>query len=238
MLDQGFSGGSFSLFGGSANSGRTLHNLSASSESRAPNRRAEICGRRGPPVSEEDSGSAIAFTNNAPDRADGPSMRVGLMASSGQSNAVGQRVGNRIALGPRDNFDPVQVYIGRKPGSTEIARRPGGEAPAPSVQAFAPEAKRTARGNPLALHNAAITPGASAGIGRAKIAPVRPASAASLANRSTPKANAPKAEPAKAQSAALQPTAKVKADAARKAKAATSAKTQPAKKNAKTEPKA
>ena len=238
LLDQGFSGGSFSLFGGSANSGRTLHNLSASSESRAPNRRAEICGRRGPPVSEEDSGSAIAFTNNAPDRADGPSMRVGLMASSGQSNAVGQRVGNRIALGPRDNFDPVQVYIGRKPGSTEIARRPGGEAPAPSVQAFAPEAKRTARGNPLALHNAAITPGASAGIGRAKIAPVRPASAASLANRSTPKANAPKAELAKAQSAALQPTAKVKADAARKAKAATSAKTQPAKKNAKTEPKA
>jgi D-alanyl-D-alanine carboxypeptidase len=239
LLDQGFSGGSFSLFGGSANSGRTLHNLSASSESRAPNRRAEICGRRGPPVSEEDSGSAIAFTtNNAPDRVDGPSMRVGLVGSSGQSTAVGQRVGNRIALGPRDNFDPVQVYIGRKPGSSEIARRPGGETPEPTAQAFAPEPKRTARGNPLALHNAAVTPGASAGIGRAKVAPVRPAAAASLANRGAPKATSPNAEPVKTQSAALQPATKVKADTARKAKAATSAKTQPSKKNAKTEPKA
>ncbi|KAF0227562.1 MAG: D-alanyl-D-alanine [Beijerinckiaceae bacterium] len=225
LLDQGFSGGGFSLFGGSANTGRTLHSLTASVETRAPNRRSEICGRRGPPASEEDSGAAIAFSGGG--QVDGPDMRVGLMAAPTQAAGVGQRIGNRVALGPRDNFDPVQVYIGRKPGSTEVARRPGGEAPQPATQAFAPEPKRNANGNPLAL-----SAGAAAGIGKAKAAAARPAAAASLANRGA--LQAATATPAKIGPAKIEP-AKTAAKAAKKtqpkAKAAPKGK-------AKTEPKA
>lgn len=217
LLDQGFSGGGFSLFGGSANTGRTLHSLTASVETRAPNRRSEICGRRGPPASEEDSGAAIAFSGGG--QVDGPNMRVGLMAAPTQAAGVGQRIGNRVALGPRDNFDPVQVYIGRKPGSTEVARRPGGEAAQPAAQAFAPpEPKRNANGNPLAL-----SAGAAAGIGKAKAAPARPAAAASLANRGAVQAAAAtpaKIEPAKTAAQAAKKTPP-KAKAAPKGKAKT-----------------
>ena len=192
LLDQGFSGGGFFSGGGG---GRTLHSLTASVESRAPNRRAEICGRRGPPASEEDSGAAIAFSGGSGGgQVDGPNMRIGLMAAPTQATGVGQRIGNHISLGPRENFEPVAVYIGRKPGSTEVARRPGGEAPQPAAQAFAQEPKRNASGNPLALHGNAMAPGAAAGIGRAKAAPVRPAAAASLASRNATRATQPAAE--------------------------------------------
>ena len=229
LLDQGFSGSGFFSGGGS---GRTLHSLTASVEARAPNRRAEICGRRGPPASEEDSGAAIAFSGGGGGgQVDGPNMRIGLMAAPSQATGVGQRVGNHISLGPRENFEPVAVYIGRKPGSTEVARRPGGEAPLPSVQAFAPEPKRNASGNPLALHGNAMSPGAAAGIGRAKVAPQRPAAAASLASRNAAKAQPPRAGKLKAE------TQKVDAAKAKAKNAA--AKAPPGKKNApKTEPKA
>jgi D-alanyl-D-alanine carboxypeptidase len=199
LLDQGFSGGGFSLFGGTSGTGVTLASLPGSSETHAPNRRAEICGRRGPPVSEEDSGAALAYTNSNPDR---PSMMVGFSASAGQAQSVGQRVGNRIALGPRDSFDPIEVYIGRKPGSTEIARRPGGEAPeAAPRQAFSAERRPSASGNPLALA-VPQRPGAAARIGnKAHTPPDRPATAASLVSRGkarqpVARASAPKAEAA------------------------------------------
>lgn len=214
LLDQGFSGGGFAGFGGSSRNGMTLASMTASIERSAPNRRAEICGRRGPPVSEEDSGAAMAFTSGAGGSSDRPDS-VMAFSSAGQAVSVGQRVGNRVALGPRDNFDPVQVYIGRKPGSTEIARRPGGEKAEPQAQAFAIEPRRNASGNPLALHGD-LRPGAAAGIGKAKQAPQRPAAAASLASRQPLKV-----EPAGKTTAA--PKAKLDPKAA-------SAKTQPAKK--------
>ena len=217
LLDQGFSGGGFGGFGGAS--------MTASIERTAPNRRAEICGRRGPPVSEEDSGAAMAFAPGGGGSSDRPDP-VMAFSSAGQSVSVGQRVGNRVALGPRDNFDPVQVYIGRKPGSTEVARRPGGVAPEPQAQAFAAQPKRNASGNPLALHGD-IRPGAAAGIGMAKQAPQRPAAAASLASRQPLKVEPvkakvdtkgkvdPKAAAAKAQPAKKLP-AKVKAPEANK----------------------
>lgn len=249
LLDQGFSGGSFSLFGGGARTGQSLHALSASFETQAPNRRSEICSRRGPPVSEEeDSGAALAFSNNAPDR---PNMMVGFASPAGQSLSVGQRVGNHIALGPRDAFEPLQVYIGRKPGSTEIARRPGGEAPAATSQAFAQPPRPTANGNPLTLSQGdAVRPGAAGRIGKAKAASRRPASAASLANRqpaaipaktkAPTKTKAATAEPAKTPSAspsklgetakaAKTKTTKTKAAKITTASKAQSAKTAPAK---------
>lgn len=238
LLDQGFSGGSFSLFGGGARTGQSLHALSASFETQAPNRRSEICSRRGPPVSEEeDSGAALAFSNNAPDR---PNMMVGFASPAGQSLSVGQRVGNHIALGPRDAFEPLQVYIGRKPGSTEIARRPGGEAPAAASQAFAQPPRPTANGNPLTLSQGdAVRPGAAGRIGRAKVASRRPASAASLANRQPAaipaKTKATTAEPAKTPLASpskvgeTAKAAKAKATKIKTASKAQSAKTAPAK---------
>lgn len=241
LLDQGFSGGSFSLFGGGARTGQSLHALSASFETQAPNRRPEICSRRGPPVSEEeDSGAALAFTSSTPDR---PNMMVGLTSPSGQSLSVGQRVGNQIVLGARDNFEPIEVYLGRKPGSTEIARRPGGEALKATSQAFAATPKREATGNPLALgQGGALRPGAAGRIGsKAKAAPPRPAAAASLANRPA-KIKATPAEtatplPASAPKAAK--TGKAKADKARAAKKTLPAKKAPARNTArKTEPKA
>lgn len=213
LLDQGFSGGGFAGFGGASRNGMTLTSMTASIERTAPNRRAEICGRRGPPVSEEDSGAAMAFAPGGGGSSDRPDP-VMAFSSAGQSVSVGQRVGNRVALGPRDNFDPVQVYIGRKPGSTEIARRPGGEAPEPQAQAFAAQPKRNASGNPLALHGD-IRPGAAAGIGKARQAPQRPAAAASLASR----------QPLKVEPVKAKADSKLKADPK-----ATTAKTQPAKK--------
>lgn len=178
LLDQGFSGGGFSLFGGRPG-GQSLYALAASSERIAPNRRQEICGRRGPPASEEDSGAALTFTGGNADR---PDMVVGFSARVA-THGVGQRVGNQITLGQRAEFQPVPVYLGRKPGSTEIARRPGNAPAEPTSQAFAGSAKQNASGNPLALTAPIATAGAAARIGQAKAAPPRPASAASLAAR-------------------------------------------------------
>lgn len=188
LLDQGFSGGGFSLFGGSSG-GISLSALPASFERQAPNRRAEICGRRGPPASEEDSGAALAFSGGNADR---PDMVVGFSARAVPMHGVGQRVGNQISLGPRSEFEAIPVYLGRKAGSTELARRAGGETAPPTAQAFAPEPKRTANGNPLALSAPAATPGNAGRIGAGKVgqgsAAARPAAAASLVTRGQAKA--------------------------------------------------
>lgn len=212
LLDQGFSGGSFGLFGGSARTGQTLSSLTASFETRAPNRRAEICGRRGPPASDEDSGGALVAApgHGSSDRPD----PVFALSGTGQSNAVGQRVGNQIALGPRDLAEALPVYIGRKPGSTEIARRPGGAPAEAPQQAFAAEPKQKASGNPLALQ-AGLRPGAAAGIASRNVAAPRPGHAASLIHRGQAHA-----EKAKQNVAKLEPgkkdTAKLKAAPAQK----------------------
>lgn len=191
LLDQGFSSGGFFGAGGS---GRALSALTASVETKAPNRRAEICGRRGPPVSEEDSGSSISFLPTNPDR---PDVVIGF-APTGQSSAVGQRVGGQISLGARDQFVPIPVYLGPKPGSTEIARRPG-DAPVDARQAAVPEPKQKASGAPLPLG----APGRVNG----SAAPPRPAAAASLQNRG---AQRPKASQGDAPRAAVKaPAAQV-----------------------------
>lgn len=235
LLDQGFSSGGG--FFGSSGGGRSLASLTASFETRAPNRRAEICGRRGPPVSEEeDVGSAVTMTSNAFDR---PDMMVGFSARSGQALNVGQRVGGRISLGPRDSFEPVQVYLGRAPGSTEIARRAGGEPASPAATAFAETPRRAASGNPLALSAPIATrPAAASRIGQARTAEPRPAAAASLANRTAPRAAAP-AAPAKVTPAKVTPPKATAGGPDKAAKQKTSAKTKTGKQTAKkTEPKA
>ncbi len=227
LLDQGFSSGGGGFFTGGASSGRSLAQLTASPETAAPNRRSEICGRRGPPVSEEeDAGTALAFTSNAPDR---PEMVITGGYRTGQALNVGQRVGGRIALGPRDNFEPISIYLGRAPGSTEIARRPGEPPGAGTTTAFAPiAAARPGNAAPLALTGAALLrPGAAGRIGQGQSAEPRAASGASLATRANAqRPTAPATRPAAtgpqvaARPAAAEPgPGKVRPAASAKAKA-------------------
>lgn len=154
LLDQGFGGGGF---WGNSGSGRDLHALTASIETQAPNRRAEICGRRGPPASEEEdvSGGIIEATNalDRPDRIIVGAARISEAAS------VGQRQGDRIVLGVRAPSEPILVYLGRKPGSDALARGPGSPTDAAAnqaAQAFAPAKAAIATGAPLKLPSAIL----------------------------------------------------------------------------------
>ena len=209
LLDQGFGVGGGSFFGGGGGSGRSLHALTASAETRAPNRRAAICGRRGPPASEEDAGGSISFSANAdsPDNIMNPGRS---FYSGSESQNVGARSGGRISLGPRAPLEAIAVHLGRAPGSTEVARRAGGTKN--EAQAFAEGNKRRA-GNPLALAAPMQRPGAAARIGSAKEGAPRPAKAASLSARSRDKLTA---APAAGPGAGAKSKVKTKADAAKK----------------------
>lgn len=217
LLDRGFSS-SGGGFWGSVGAGRSLASLPASAERSAPNRRADVCGRRGSPASEEEENQATVF---APESTN--SDRVSLVSGSGrapsEAMSVGVVSGGRITLAPRAVAEPLLVYLGRKPGSTEIARLPAGmEAPKTNAQALAaaPPARR-ANGAPLALPNAITSPspGGAARIGAAKASPQRPAAAAGLANR--PKVTPPKEADETKDAPALRPAVSAKApDAAPK----------------------
>jgi D-alanyl-D-alanine carboxypeptidase len=119
LLDQGFGvGGGFF---GRAGQGRTLASLTASVETSAPNRRADICRRGAPPASDsDDGGGAMTYGNPS---GDNPSQMFFSGRAQGEAASVGQRIGNTIALGPRGPLNPVNVYLGRKPGSN--AHGPG-----------------------------------------------------------------------------------------------------------------
>jgi D-alanyl-D-alanine carboxypeptidase len=226
LLDQGFGvGGGF--FGRSGQ-GRSLAQLTSSLETQAPNRRADICRRGAPPASEtDDTGGAIAYGDPT---GDNPSRMMFSGRGHSEAAAVGMRVGNAIQLGPRARFEPVIAYLGRKPGSTEVARGPGARNPAATTTAaaFASQPNARASGAPLALPGGITNPGR---IGTQPPAARRPAAAASLQGR--PQAVRPAIDPqprAAANPKAQPPKAKLppKADAKAKAKqAATSNKAQP-----------
>lgn len=196
LLDQGFGvGGGF--FGRGASSGaRTLEALTASYETRAPNRRAAICGKGRAPASEEDSGGSISLAASPmADNADSIMNPGRGFYSGGEAAGVGARVGRRISLGPRAPLEAIEVRFGREPGSTAVARRPNGMGEA---QAFAGEPKR-GKANPLALTEPMNRPAQAARIGGGKQQPVaRPAGTASLHAAGKAKANTPKVQAAKA----------------------------------------
>ena len=195
LLDAGFNSGR----GWGATSGRTLETLTASFETTAPNRRQEICRRGAAPASEtEDTGSAIVQAH-----IDNPSALVMMQRTPSESMAVGSRSGNSIQLGPRATFEPIPVYLGRAPGSTAVARRPGVPAGRPQATAFAPQQPR-ASGAPLQLPGAITAPaqlkaGTQSPGAQAAISPAnpRPTTVAPAADRKKlaprPKAN-PKAK--------------------------------------------
>ncbi|MGL5446336.1 MAG: serine hydrolase [Rhabdaerophilum sp.] len=155
LLDSGFNaGGGW----GRATTGRSLEGLTASIETTAPNRRSEICRRGAPPASEtEDLGALVAtpFAN------DNPSSMVAMQRAPSESMAVGLRSGNAITLGPRASMEPLIVYLGKKPGSVEVARRAGSPAGTPEraqATAFAAQPGQRASGQPLTLPGAITAP--------------------------------------------------------------------------------
>lgn len=238
LLDQGFGvGGGFFARSGS---GTALSSLAGSGESFAPNRRTEICRKGAPPASDTDDFAGISAQPD-PNTIDNPSRMVGLMHRSNESASVGQRAGNRITLGPRATFEPVLVYLGRKPGSTEVARRPGAPTPpaTATANAFAATPKQArANGAPLALPGVMTSPASAARIGNARTAPARPAAKASLANRPAGVASRPAAVPRQAIDPDKKSGPKTPENAAKSAKLqagkaktqASDAKTIPAKK--------
>ena len=197
LLDQGFGvgGGFFSRSGG----GASLAALPGTGESTAPNRRNDICRKGAPPASDSDDFGGISAQPD-PHAVDNPSRMVGLMHRTSEAASVGQREGNKITLGPRATFDPVQVYVGRKPGSTEIARRSGGTPePTATASAFSATPRQTrANGPPLALPGVMTSPAAASRIGANRAAPARPAASASLANRPASAATRPASAPKQA----------------------------------------
>ena len=199
LLDQGFGRGGG--FFGTANSGRTLAALTASVETRAPNRRADICGKRGPPVSDDDDfgGTVVAIGQSI----DSPDRVIGT-GRVGESASVGTRAGDRVQLGPRAEFVPVELYLGRKPGSTAVARGAGTPA-SPTAQAFAP----ATGGSPLALPGAFARPAAATPGPRAK---ARPAAKAGLKAKET--ARPPATRAAAPAASPLPPKRKVPPKAA------------------------
>jgi D-alanyl-D-alanine carboxypeptidase len=213
LLDSGFNAGR----GWGTTNGRTLESLTASFETSAPNRRTDICRKGAAPASEtEDIGAAIVSPH-----VDNPSAMVMMQRAPSESMAVGLRSGNTIQLGARASFEPIPVYLGRAPGSTAVARRPGLPAERPQTTAFAPQNPRAA-GVPMAL------PGAITAPGRLNASAQRPGAQAAIspANR---RPAAAVAEPKKK----LAAPAKAKANA----KAKTDAKKQPPKVSTATTPK-
>lgn len=223
LLDQGFSGGGFSLFGGSQG-GRRLETLTASVESQAPNRRADICGKRGMIASDEDTPSAF---NAVTLRNDPPDMRMGYMAApqGGVPSSVGERQGERVALAPRLVVAALPVFLGRRAGSDEQPRYPIGmgkgagqnkgadpgkesrkahiadkaavktktRTEAKSANSNAPPPDKTAPPKNKAAIGASGTPPADI----PPLAPARPAAAASLVERAKARAQTtPPAPPA------------------------------------------
>ncbi|HRK23801.1 MAG TPA: D-alanyl-D-alanine carboxypeptidase family protein, partial [Beijerinckiaceae bacterium] len=114
LLDKGFSswGGGYGALTGLAESGYGS----------APNMRQEIC-RRGRQIflgEEEDSGGAIMMPTM-----DSGSVFAVMMPQATAARSVGSiGSGGRPSLGPRADLIPIEVTLGRTPGSTEVARGP------------------------------------------------------------------------------------------------------------------
>lgn len=215
MLDRGFAG---TAWGPSLGQVTTL---AASGYGSAPNMRQDICGRgRQIAFEDDDGGKAISLPITAGN--DNASVFGAMMPSPmpGASSSVGGKAANgRAVLGPRADLPPILVYLGRAPGSTEMARGPGKTQTLPkAATAFAPppparpsekkERENAATGAPLQLPGV-ITEPAPRTTGLRTTARNAEPKAAPGAIRARTTAEPPKATPAKA--GAIAATAKVKA---------------------------
>jgi len=138
LFDRGFSswGGGYG----------TLTSLPGSGYGSAPDMRGEIC-RKGRQIflgEEEDSGGAIAMPTT--DNASVYAVMAPVQATAARS-VGGTAANGRAALGPRADLIPVEVSLGRAPGSTAVARGAGnGAVAAARATAFAPLPSATRAG--------------------------------------------------------------------------------------------
>ena len=158
LFDKGFAG---------ASSQGSIGALPSYGVAAAPNMRDEICRRRGKgaaPIDSEDASVTLSqdYTQSFHDES-GRAMFVSPQA------APGAAPGRRMSLGPRPQFDPVPIFVGRAPGYNGVvaSARPAG-APL-SAAAYAPEKKKVLDGSasvleadanalPLRLSGAATKP--------------------------------------------------------------------------------
>ncbi len=172
ILDQ-----AFGSYGGSYGS---VQSLPSSGYSSAPNICAEI-RRRGVPLSDDyESDAAIeAFGGGGAGESSANPALAFLMQQSqpvGRSGRVTARSSSgRVVLGPRAEFSPVAVYLGRAPGNTDavLAAR-GSVIPETATTARAPAGAAGAL-PPGVLSLAATPPGRNnaVGFGQAPAVPIR-----------------------------------------------------------------
>jgi D-alanyl-D-alanine carboxypeptidase len=129
----------FGMWGGG--SGQTLATLPRSGYATAPNMRSEICsGRRRGVVLADDSdygGSILAGSQGPDSMAGGSPLAFFSQTSAAPARSYGvASVGGRAVLGPRVGVVPLQIYLGRAPGSTAVALGPGAR-PAAGVESAA-----------------------------------------------------------------------------------------------------
>lgn len=150
LLDQGF--GSWS------SSGQTLDSLASSGYDSAPDMRNDICrGRRGVALSDDadsDGPLTIAQEHQRANDNSNPALE-GLLGRQGRaaSSVAMRNASGRVTLGPRAEFAPVQIALGRTAGSASapLAANAGGAKPQPTMIARSkpePATAVAARGKP------------------------------------------------------------------------------------------
>lgn len=180
ILDQ-----AFASYGGSYGS---VMSLPSSGYSAAPNICAEI-RRRGVPLSDDyESDAAIeAFGGGgAGENSANPALAFLMQQSQpvGRSGRVTARSSSgRVVLGPRTEFSPVPVYLGRAPGNTDAVLAARGSVVPAGIPASAP-ASVAAAGAPVSAAGV-LPPGAlslaatpqgrnnAVGFGQAPVVPIR-----------------------------------------------------------------
>lgn len=187
-----------------------------------PNLRPDVCGkRRGIPA--EDDGEAPVAASIAPGpNSDDQRPQAVALATAGFGVSAVRGDGGRYSLAPRARFEPIVVYAGKKPGSTQLARGPVGDpiqtgVPAEAT-AFAPPPAAPAgtklQPGPLLLQGA--PPATAAGAARSRVGAVDAAKplpkpqAKPLAPSAKP-LEKPAAKPLVKPAAKPQPAAKPKA---------------------------
>ena len=123
---------SFSSWGGGGYG--TLASLAGTGHASAPNMRDSICRKGKLPNLEEDDGGSISV----PMADSGSVYAVMMPQQTSAARSVGSAATGRAQLGPRAELAAIEVYLGRSPGNTEVARGPGNAAVgARSASAFA-----------------------------------------------------------------------------------------------------
>lgn len=136
----------FAQWGGSE--GQSLATLAASGHDSAPNMREEICrrGRSGVVLSDDAENDGAIFQQDVNTQmGDSNDTVYAVFRPSQPSAPAGRSVGSRSAsgrpvLGPRAEFEPIPVYLGRAPGSTAVAMGPRDAAKPISAAAAIPAA--------------------------------------------------------------------------------------------------